>query len=127
LDVRRETLEAAGLGTPTPVETLDGLVERLCLPKVDFIKIDVETMELEVLRGGRRTLQGFRPVVLFETMEWARAYRQQVSGINVFLEMAALLQSLDYTTCELARDGTTREVSLSSAPLNPLAVPKSRQ
>jgi FkbM family methyltransferase len=75
--------EAAGLGTPIPVETLDGLVERLCLPKVDFIKIDVETMELEVLRGGRRTLQGFRPVVLFETMEWARAYRQQVSGINL--------------------------------------------
>jgi FkbM family methyltransferase len=119
--------EAAGPGTPIPVETLDGLVERLRLPKVDFIKIDVESMELEVLRGGRRTLQGFRPVVLFETMEWARAYRRQVSGIDVFLEMAALLQSLEYTTCKLARDGTIREVSLSSPPLNTLAVPKSRQ
>jgi len=119
--------ECADPGTLIPVETLDGLVDRLRLSKVDFIKIDVETMELEVLRGGWRTLRYFRPIVLFETMEWARVYRQQVSGIDVFFELAALLQSLDYTTCELARDGTIREVSLSSPPLNTLAVPKSRQ
>jgi FkbM family methyltransferase len=115
--------EAAGLGVAVPVETLDGLVERLRLARVDFIKIDVESMELEVLRGARQTLKRFRPVILVETLEWARAYRLQVSGIDVFLEMAALLQSLDYTTSELARDGTIRAASLSSPPPNTLAVP----
>ena len=43
--------------------TLDGVVgER----KIDFIKIDVEGAELEVLRGGARTIARSRPIILFE-------------------------------------------------------------
>jgi len=42
---------AANTEVLVPVETLDDLVIRLRLPRVDFIKIDVESMELEVLRG----------------------------------------------------------------------------
>jgi FkbM family methyltransferase len=47
------------------IETLDSYQ----LPCVDFIKIDVEGHELEVLRGARRTLQECSPVLLVEVKE----------------------------------------------------------
>jgi len=43
--------------------TLDGVLGE---ERVDFIKIDVEGAELEVLRGGARTIARGRPVILFE-------------------------------------------------------------
>ncbi len=41
--------------------TIDDLVERERLDRVDFIKLDVEGAELEILRGAERTLRSFRP------------------------------------------------------------------
>ena len=48
-------------GGDIPVTTLDDEVAH-----ADFIKIDVEGMELDVLRGGVRLIERARPVVLFE-------------------------------------------------------------
>ena len=50
----------------TTVETarLDDLVPADYVPR--FIKIDVESSELEVLRGGRRTLADHRPILFME-------------------------------------------------------------
>jgi FkbM family methyltransferase len=115
---------ADGTEVTVPVETLDRLVARLGLPRVDFIKIDVESMELEVFRGARETLRTLRPAVVFESMSWAREYRRQVSGIDVFAEIDALLRSAGYATHEILADGTLRPVSLLSAPPeNTLALP----
>jgi FkbM family methyltransferase len=46
------------------VSTLD----RLCaeLPRLDFVKIDVEGGELDVLRGGQWAIERFRPAMLIE-------------------------------------------------------------
>lgn len=41
-----------------PVFTLDNLASKLYLRRIDFLKIDAEGSELEVLKGGRRMLQG---------------------------------------------------------------------
>jgi FkbM family methyltransferase len=41
-------------------------IDSLRLPRVDFIKIDVEGHELEVLRGGRETIAKHRPTLLVE-------------------------------------------------------------
>lgn len=48
------------------IEPLDALAPRLDLPKPDFIKIDVEGMEAEVLAGATDTLRRWRPDVLVE-------------------------------------------------------------
>lgn len=49
-----------------PVISLDEFVAENHIPSIDFIKIDVEGFELEVLKGARQTIQKFRPVLVFE-------------------------------------------------------------
>lgn len=48
------------------VSTVDAMVERAGLPRVDFIKADVEGAEPLVLEGAARTLERFRPTLLLE-------------------------------------------------------------
>ena len=48
------------------VTTLDALVERLGLPKIDILKVDVEGSEPAVLRGARGILERQRPLLAFE-------------------------------------------------------------
>jgi FkbM family methyltransferase len=49
-------------GDAVPVETIDGLA----LARLDFLKIDVEGMEIEVLAGGATTIRRCRPVLYVE-------------------------------------------------------------
>jgi FkbM family methyltransferase len=51
---------------PVEVDTLDALVERAGLTRLDFIKIDTEGGELHVLQGGERAIKEFRPAILVE-------------------------------------------------------------
>jgi len=44
-----------------PVRTIDSLVETLGLPRVDFIKMDIEGAECKALEGAQRTLQRWKP------------------------------------------------------------------
>lgn len=48
------------------ITTLDALVERLSLPHVDLLKLDVESHEPESLRGATRTLEQLRPSLIVE-------------------------------------------------------------
>ncbi len=51
---------------PVTVETLDALIERAGVTRLDFIKIDTEGGELHVLQGGERAIKEFRPAILVE-------------------------------------------------------------
>lgn len=49
-----------------PVVSLDEFVSEHSIPRIDFIKIDVEGFELEVLEGAWLSIQQFRPILIFE-------------------------------------------------------------
>ena len=75
----------AGANTLVPggdivVSTLDAE-----LTKADFIKIDVEGMELQVLEGGRRVMAERRPVVFFEVnLSQLRAHGASPKKLQAF-------------------------------------------
>lgn len=55
-------LEAGSTGSGSvPVLSLDDLVEKENLPRVDYIKCDAEGMDVEIIKGGEKTLRRFRP------------------------------------------------------------------
>ena len=56
---------AAGDCVRTPMVSIDSLA----LERLDFLKADVEGMELEVLRGARGTLERCKPIVMVEVIK----------------------------------------------------------
>lgn len=48
------------------VDTLDALCEREAVDRLDFVKIDVEGAELQVLEGGKHVIETLRPAILVE-------------------------------------------------------------
>lgn len=44
-----------------PLTTIDEIVAELKLPRVDFIKMDIEGAEKPALRGAKNTINRFRP------------------------------------------------------------------
>jgi FkbM family methyltransferase len=47
----------------TPIDMIEGL------PRIDFVKIDVEGMELKVLNGMRQTIASYKPQMLIEMQD----------------------------------------------------------
>ena len=67
------------------LETLDAIVRDACLTKVDFVKIDVEGYEQDVLMGASKTLSLFTPLVFLEFNSWCLiAFRNQ--NPRIFLD-----------------------------------------
>jgi FkbM family methyltransferase len=48
------------------VERLDDFCAREAISRIDFVKIDVEGAELQVLEGGREVIETHRPTILIE-------------------------------------------------------------
>jgi len=71
---------------------LDQLVAEEGLPAVNFIKVDVDGHELPILYGARKTLEIFKPIILFEydLRTWSNA------GCS-FQEARQFLKNLGYT------------------------------
>lgn len=69
-----------------PVDTLDGLCEREEISRIDFIKIDAEGAELQILQGGKRVIGTHRPAMLLEIEERHTArYRYSPDDITGWL------------------------------------------
>ncbi|MBT8145245.1 MAG: FkbM family methyltransferase [Gammaproteobacteria bacterium] len=75
-----------------PVKTLDGLIPTDT--PIDFIKIDVEGAELNVLRGGQRLIEKWHPLIVLEhdeeasmkfdaTSEELRAFLVEECGMRI--------------------------------------------
>lgn len=69
------------------IERLEEVVQALSLSKIDFIKIDVEGFEPEVLQGAAKVIEKFRPWLYIEiTPSWfeSRGHQTQalISGLS---------------------------------------------
>jgi FkbM family methyltransferase len=72
--------------------TVDAFCDERGVARVDFIKIDTEGYELDVLHGARHSLETHRPTVVFELS----LYHMRERGVR-FEEYDALFKALDYT------------------------------
>jgi FkbM family methyltransferase len=61
----------------TPIDMIEGL------PRIDFVKIDVEGMELKVLNGMRQTIASYKPQMLIE-MQDPTTYAKTYDFLNGF-------------------------------------------
>jgi FkbM family methyltransferase len=68
-----------------PVERLDDYEPIQKLERVDFMKLDVDGLEREILRGGEGLLRRHRPTLYVETTLWNEEMRQAASDIERFL------------------------------------------
>jgi FkbM family methyltransferase len=48
------------------IQTIDFFVEKNKINRLDFLKIDAEGFEVEILQGARKTINKFRPVMFIE-------------------------------------------------------------
>ena len=107
-----------------PLETLDAVVTRLRLPRIDVVKIDVEGGEANVIAGARMMLAAMRPVLMVEVNDGA--LRAQGSSEAALLEM--LREELGYEILVFSERSGLVERQVAGAPLsaNIIAVPGER-
>ncbi len=67
------------------VMSLDELIEKLKLQKIDFIKIDVDGFECQVFRGAIKTLTKFRPHIILELCPYV--LEEQGDSIEAYLQL----------------------------------------
>lgn len=87
--------------------TLDSIVEDLALERIDLVKIDVEGVEYEVLRGARAALIRHRPRLVFE---WHSSFFAGREGVAQAL-YALMTGELGYSLHRIEADGKTRPIA----------------
>lgn len=60
----------SGGGIQVSAQTVDQIVDGLCLQRLDFVKVDVEGFEPQVFEGAVDTLAKFDPAIYFEFNTW---------------------------------------------------------
>jgi FkbM family methyltransferase len=104
--------DPAGVTTSLcPVETLDRFVAERRLPRVDWIKIDVEGAELAVLGGASRVLAEHRPRVIMEVASThLERFGSTAGGVH------AWLTEHDYLVYEIPRGRRRRPARVVAPP-----------
>ncbi len=90
------------------VTTLDSYAEQTGFVRLDFLKADIEGAELLLLKGGRQTLQRFKPTLLLEI----QAHSTRLFGHEP-AAMFSFLEDLGYSAKYLAQDGTLVPVDMN--------------
>jgi FkbM family methyltransferase len=124
-------------GVEVPITTLEEIVARLNLPRVDFIKIDVEGSELSIMRSSLDLIDRFESLVLVELnslaqlctsntnprdfIDWVLASFSHVfalnrSGSENLLEPIAKTDWQGLLYRNMVRDGCVTDLLVTNAP-----------
>ncbi len=76
------SLQNVAAGEPVPLVTLDSLD----FPACHFLKVDVEGMEVDVVKGARRTIDTYRPLMYLENDRDERS--QELLGLVLGMNYA---------------------------------------
>lgn len=105
-------------GERVPVVPLD----KLQLTKCDFIKIDVEGMEIDVVAGAVRLIEECRPILYVENdrAEKQRALIERLTahGYSLYWHSPALFNDKNYFRNETNVFGATRSLNMLCIPEN---------
>jgi FkbM family methyltransferase len=95
-----QEVKARTLIEKVSVTTLDSFVHTRNIERIDFIKIDAEGSEKDVLHGGRNVLNTLRPVIL---IEMADVVAQQFGYFAI--EVFKFLEDHHYVLFEVEKTG----------------------
>ncbi|MEP5729979.1 MAG: FkbM family methyltransferase [Sulfitobacter sp.] len=111
--VSSDETESQKMGNTVSVETIDRIVKEKNLGQIDFIKIDVEGFEDQVLAGGSETEAKFAPLYYMEFNAFCiAAYRQ----LNPFDFAQQVLQRFEHVYL-VAQDGSFERLAKDPAHL----------
>ncbi|MGK7894542.1 MAG: FkbM family methyltransferase [Xenococcus sp. (in: cyanobacteria)] len=66
------------------VKKLDDIIHDLNITKLNFIKIDVEGFEKEVIEGAKKTIDKFKPIIVLELNHWCLNAFQRITVPDFF-------------------------------------------
>jgi FkbM family methyltransferase len=88
-DTQRAPLEEV---VKVEVKTLNNFVSENNIEKIDFIKLDVEGGEFDVLRGGIEIIRKMKPVILFEATDLNTSpYGYKVTDLLSYLKQEGFI------------------------------------
>jgi FkbM family methyltransferase len=83
--VNKDIIETTNSSSIVECLKLDTFVDKYQIEKIDFIKIDVEGMELEVLRGAKETINKFKPCFLIEHKNnWSNFEKEIIEELSSY-------------------------------------------
>lgn len=86
-----------------PITSLDTYVGEHGIEQLDFLKVDVEGAERDVLTGARDVLSRLRPVIMCEVDE-----RRTLPLGYAVSELLTLVEGFGYRWCQISADGALR-------------------
>lgn len=107
-------------GEAVRVTTLDEYFRQNPIAQIHFMKIDVEGMESEVIKGGLMILEKYHPILYYETMREFEVTRQR----PLFLQIENMLKELGYTFFKIVPNGQIVETRYPDLSDYTLAIPK---
>jgi FkbM family methyltransferase len=112
--------EAPALNSvPVTVTTIDDHFINIPIQQLNFVKIDVESMEYEVIKGGMKTWEKHHPVFYYETIKEFETFRKK----PVIKYIEDLLTGLGYIFYKVQPDASFIQTKYPDISSNTLALP----
>ena len=80
----KTTISTGHITEKIKIKKLDDIIDNLKLQKIDFIKIDVEGFEKEVIDGAKKTIARCKPIIVLELNHWCLNAFQRITIPDFF-------------------------------------------